>query len=155
MPESAPTNRKKVEQNYKVKNPRNATDIHEKIISTYKMNHVICTASGLLPLLMFRRVTYMESKTVGCGFLVVTCSPDVPNIIWDYFETTPVMSTYLVATVIGEYSRVETSDPRFTKKIHAGSDLNIILNVLIHDPQSGFDRPFFFNQENCSNLHSI
>ncbi|CAG0924513.1 unnamed protein product, partial [Notodromas monacha] len=35
-----------------------------------------------------------------------------PNIIWDYHETSVVMSTYLVAIIVGDFTRVPTSDPR-------------------------------------------
>ncbi|CAG0923104.1 unnamed protein product [Notodromas monacha] len=38
--------------------------------------------------------------------------PDPPNIIWDYHETTVVMSPYLVAIIVGDFTRVPTSDPR-------------------------------------------
>ncbi|CAG0919573.1 unnamed protein product [Notodromas monacha] len=38
--------------------------------------------------------------------------PDAPNLVWDYHETSAVMSSYLVAIVVGDFTRVPTSDPR-------------------------------------------
>ncbi len=43
-------------------------------------------------------------------FLILKFSDGVPGYVWDLYEPTPIMSSYLVALLVAEYNTYE-SDP--------------------------------------------